>query len=222
MTSILENLSSLTINRITQNLRPNLVPRKTLLTHDILKGKGFYNGKIMMCTSYKKQGKYVIADCTGFDFFDLLLCRFDKKPFPLVVSTNGIIEVGDNGFILMERDRSVYSYKFYWDFPAGLVPFDRNPLDRLTERIRDEIGIDKEHLKPNPNPIFIEIQKEPFGYFFAIYYHYKCNLSKLEVKKLFKKNSNIKKIILNKNSVNEFLSKKKKIYPRNILRKLST
>ena len=209
MNPLIENVSSLSINKGNYDFQPLLIPRKTKLTDESLKKKGFYNGKILVCTSYRKDGEKVIAECSDFNFFDLLLKRFDKKPFPFIVSTNGIIEIEKDYIILMKRDNKVYAYKNYWDFPAGLVPFFEDPLDRLTKRIYEEIGIEEKHLQANPSPIYIEIQKEPFGSYFAIYYSYKCSLSKDQAEALFKESKNsIKKTLVNKKLLPELFLRK--------------
>ncbi len=221
MNFFIEDFNSLNIVRTPHNFSPLLVPRKTKMDEISLNNKGFYNGSILICTSYEKNENRIIANCSSFNFFDILLKRFKNKPIPLIVSTNGIIQVEKDYFILIKRDKKVYAYKDYWDFPAGLVPYQEDPLNRLTNRIVEEIGIDKRLINPRTSPSFIEVQKEIFANYFALYYIYHCDLSKIQLEELFKNNKNgIKKILLHKSQVIPFLEKNKKVYPKNVLRKI--
>lgn len=219
MASFIQDISSIDFIKEPSNDRTDLAYRNITLNEKTLKNKGFYNGKLLICQSYKLEEKKLTVECSSLNFFDLMLKKFNKKPYPLIISTNGIVEVEKDNIILMKRDSTVYSYKNFWDFPAGLVPFDEHPLDRLKKRIIYEIGIEEKHLISDVNPLFIEMQKEPLGGYFAFYYLIKCNLRKNEVEKRFTKND-IKKVIINKKEIPNFLSKNKKVYPKNVLNKL--
>jgi len=177
--------------------------------------KGFFDGDILGCVFCKQINGDLMAECYNFKFFDILFNRIKPEYFPQMVNVNAIIETKDkNGeeyILLIKREKEVYSYPEYWDFPAGLVPYDTELKERLFNRVEKDLGLSSEQLSLSPQPSFLVTREK----FFCLYYLINNNISKEEMEELVKNNSPEREIIfVKKSEITKFLEDCDKIFPR--------
>jgi len=138
-----------------------------------MEAKGLYNGPIACCSNFKVEDSLVSIDCVNFGLFELSLNKFKGNRFPPILNVNAIVEVED-GFILFKREKKVYSYPEYWDFPAGIVPFKDTPLMRMKDRLVIDTKLNSEDFEVENEPFLITHNRKSF----ALYYKAKCKKKK--------------------------------------------
>src|SRR3989344_1099493 len=70
--------------------------------------------------------------------------EFARLPFNIGV--NAIVELVDKTgrpahIVMIKRGQNVFEAPGYWDFPAGIVRFRENPVERIKNRIEGELGV---------------------------------------------------------------------------------
>lgn len=180
-----------------------------------LVGKNLYNGDILGCVLCKQIDGDIVLECHRFKFFDIILNKIKPEYFPQMVNVNAIIELKDQNneeyILFIKRPEDVYAYPGYWDFPAGLVPFDTPPVERLKDRIQKDLNIQDTNQFIIPNePSFLVSR----GKFLSFYYKIQSTLSKEQLKQELEKNNNSRDfLLLKKSQISDFLESTEKIYP---------
>jgi len=200
--------------------KKGIPPKGKILNIDISKKKhlterpGLYNGDILGCVFSKQTNNNLILDCYKFKFFDIILDKIDPDFSPKMVNVNALIIVKDkenNEYILfIKREKEVYDYPEYWDFPAGFVPYDTSPLDRLNDRIIKDLGSNFAGLTTSEKPLFVVSRLKSYG----LYYKMNCSMTKENVDEILSgeiKRGKIKLVKLTE--LNKFLNSKEKIFP---------
>jgi hypothetical protein len=177
---------------------------------------GLYNGDILGCTMCKHMGKDVVIDCNRFKFYDVIFNRIKAEFDPQMVNVNAILKFKEKAqkkqeyTLLIKRPDNVYAYPDYWDFPAGLVPYDTPLRDRLVDRIESDTGIKESNLTIPEQPSLVVSR----GKFFGLYYPVPCNISKEQIEpEIEKRVGKDNYILLKQNEIGNFLKENKKVYP---------
>jgi hypothetical protein len=179
--------------------------------------KKYFNGKILCCFNYSLKNNKVMAYCYSHNFFDFMLNNIKRDFLIGGVNVNAIVEVDSDYILIFKRDNRVSSFKGYWDFPAGIVPFGQNLEERMINRIYEDTKIKEEFIELEKCPSFIEIKNNSFG----VYYKAKSKLKYSEVEEILNKNfKENKPILLKKSEIPKFISDTKKVYPVNILKQI--
>jgi hypothetical protein len=175
--------------------------------------KGLFNGPLACCTDFNINQGIIEATCANFGLFELSLNNFKNNKFPKLLNVNALLEVED-GFVMIKREKKVYSYPQYWDFPAGLVPFKDKPLERMKDRIVTDTELNLEDFEIEPEPFIITYDRKSF----ALYYRARCKKNQQELLEFFNKNFKKGTIkIIKKTEINNFLKDHKKVYPREVM-----
>ena len=169
--------------------------------------KGFYDGRITCIDSFEIEDRNLILSCVDASFFEFNFARDHGLNFPRPVAVNSIIETETKGIILLKRGEDTYCYQGYWDFPAGLVPFKTPLLERMLNRIEDELGLSKSCLKYSKYPDSFELKQE----FFMLYYKMNCGITEGEVRKRLTRSKSITTILKN-SEISTFLNSNH-VYP---------
>lgn len=214
MSKILKDFDKLYIKKISgkPKLKENYQGNIKLENKSFIK-QGLYNGSLLGCISYKRKKDNVILNCQKFKFFDYLLNR--TKIALKIVHVDIIIKTKDKYFIMIKRDGKVSTHKYYWDFPAGLLPFDVSAYKWAVNRMKDDTNIKKRFIELNKEPKYLMLKGKTAG----LFYMAKCKLTKKELEKSLGKTIFEKSMIFFKRSkINSILKNNKKVYPREILR----
>ncbi len=216
MDQIICNFKSVVINKkgsphpeVYNNLSENISQENKSMVD-----RGFYNGDILGCTVCKQIGDTILLECHRFKFFDLVFNRIKRDYFPSMVNVNAVISIKDKNqedyILFIKRGKDVYAYEDYWDFPAGLVPFDEPLIGRLKDRIEKDLNIKENNFAIPEQPSFI-ISRDIF---FGLYYDIQCSLKKSEIESILnQKIKNGEILLVKKSQISEFLSKYEKVYP---------
>jgi hypothetical protein len=215
---IFKKIKNCVINPLPDNGSITPIPAATdnpKKSEEILLKRGLFNGDILCSTSFKIENEILSVDCGSFKFFDMLLNHFEGKKFPKMFNVNALLEVDDN-LVLIKRDNRVFSYPGYWDFPAGLVPFGINPLERMSNRITEDTKLPKEDFETEPEPFLLGFSKKSF----ALYYRAKCKKTSAELLDFFQQNfKKTRPILLKKAEIQSFLQNNR-VFPVKVLKSL--
>jgi 8-oxo-dGTP pyrophosphatase MutT (NUDIX family) len=174
---------------------------------DKLVKKGLYDGTIKVIKSYSLINKSLSLSLGKSSFFDLIFSKEKNLLVCPALAVNAILEV-DDCLIFIKRKKEFYSCPGYFDFPAGLVPIRKSILERLENRIEEEVGLSKREIEIKENFNFaILFEKEAFNLFFRV----KCKKTKEEVEKLFlDNNKGTSPFLLPRKEIPSFFNKNKK------------
>ena len=204
----IEKVKKLEITRRNFLYKPrlNLKDTRKYKLYSKLKSAGYFNGKILGCVDYKIRNGRLLLKCIKINFFDFLHNRIGNHRIPKLVNVNAIIQISDN-FVFIKRDNKVHSYKGYYDFPAGLVFYNEEPLEKLKYKIKEDAGINNEMIK-NIKLIAGGVSAR----YLCLFYIVKCKLAKDGLREI-SKSSKYKIKLVKKRNIRSFIDNNKFVYP---------
>jgi len=187
---ITENFNKVILEKKENTPPKNHLPKEIKLLNSY-KSKGWYNGEIFNYLDCEIKNKTLFVKCNKIMFFDYLVDK-QQKPFSSKnIGVNAIIEVEDS-IILIKREEDDFGCPNYMDFPAGILPFNEDPINRLINRIEKDTKLKKEHL----TQLKLFPMTAEFDISFNLFYKTKCKLSKKQLQDFFNKNFKENKPIL--------------------------
>jgi hypothetical protein len=169
----------------------------------------WYNGELMSCEKFEKQNGLLKLYYGKSNFYDFMISYLENKKISPIVCVNAIIAVEDS-LVLIKREKNASSCPEWWDFPAGLMPFNETLENRLLNRIENDTLIDKQPMSLELFPLSASYR----GYF-NFFYNIRYSVSKKILKNFFNKNfENDKPFLLKKSKIIEFLKKNKVVHPK--------
>jgi hypothetical protein len=215
MNQIISNFKKIIVHKNGSVDKSLLIKNKEkIISNALLLRGGLYDGDILGCIAYKHTSKDIVLDCYKFKLFDILLNRIDPDFFPQMVNVNALLEFkdkkGENYLMFLKREKEVYAYSEYWDFPAGLIPYDVSLLDRMKDRLIQDLGPDFANISIPKEPSFIVSR----GIFLGLYYRIKSPYTIEEAKDILYKLEKEKRLAFVKFSeVEKFMKTTKKMFP---------
>jgi len=169
----------------------------------LFKNKSYFNGNILGCTDYTVFKNKLFLKYQKVRFFDFLTRR-NKTKLPKLINVNAVIKIS-NAILLIKRKGNVFSYRNYWDFPAGFVFDKEKPLPKLLNRIKNDTNLTKRHLSKGKLLGF-----GSSNWYFPLFYIFELEISK---KRLCNLIGNKEIIILKTDNIKIFLKKNKVVFP---------
>jgi hypothetical protein len=170
---------------------------------------GWYNGLLMALKEIKQEGDILEVTYGKSNFFDFLIMNLTNQKVSPIICVNGVIE-SDSHFLLIKRDDNVFSCPNWWDFPAGMVPYENSIMERLFDRIFTDTKINSKDLELKDNIFFATLLGNGTLNFF---YHLNYKKEKKEliehINSKFTKNL---PILVEKKSINEFIIKNNVVF----------
>lgn len=178
-----------------------------------LKRKGYFNGDILGCTRFYNANHHLTLVCAKVPFFKFMTRRKDHS-LPTLVNVNAIMQI-NNKILLIKRGSEVFSYRSFWDFPAGLVFHNEDLIYKLKNRILNDTKIEEKYYKIEKRYIFGASKKYASFFFFV-----KLKMKNPELNNMLK-DSKEKITLVDKRKMDIFLKKNKTVFPE-VLRKITS
>ena len=189
-----------------QNLPP--VPQSVV---DEYESKGRTNGRILSCFSYFESRPGVL----GLNYGTSRFFRTNHYSDSRMLAVNAVMDFGDHT-LLIKRPEDVYGYPGWFDFPAGLVPFQdgKNPkammLDRLEDRIEKDTNLPLDSMTiGNLLPLAIDSGSNALCFFYPV----KCDLSLDKAKYYTEELGEQEPHLIPKKELGDFLKSHDVIFP---------
>jgi len=181
------------------------------------------NGDILGIPKYAIDDGVLVAVGYRFKFFDSHAARLNKKRFVPRASVNAVIRTLDDKMVMIRRGWKDSCYRGYWDFPAGMLPFDVSLLDRLKNRIRKDTLLEEGNLEIDEKPSFVAIRDRPGDNSFQLYYDVKVDMNSKDLREFFDDMfRHGKPIVFPARDAGRFLEQNwRRIYPREAMEELA-
>ena len=178
--------------------------------------RGYFNGGILVSGKCDlREDKTLEVFYKHIPFFDFLITGEDISNDCFSISVNAIIEVEDS-IVVIKREKDVYSYSGWIDFPAGIVRDGDKMNERMMERIFSDTGIRYNIKLIEMIPVAVLLDNIALNFFYKLKY----NGSKEDLLHLF--NLNYEKdapILLKKSDMENFVKNNSFVFPE-ILKEL--
>jgi len=166
----------------------------------------WYNGELMSCEKFKQQNGFLELHYGKSNFYDFMMAYLENKKISPIVCVNAILEVEDS-LVLIKREKNVSSCPEWWDFPAGLMPFNETLENRLLNRIKNDTFIEEQNISLKPFPV-----SNSYKGYFNFFHIAEYSGAKKDLKDFFNQNfKSNKPVLLKKSKIKEFLKNNKMV-----------